>query len=121
MNCEAFIGDLLHASTLAHMLHFTQTGPGSFARHQALGELYDGLEDMTDTLTEQYMGCYGVLKSFPDKEFKFQKDPVKFTRGLFEMIENGRKSVGDDSSLQNTIDELERLVSTTYYKLTVLS
>ena len=40
---------------------------------------------------------------------------------MLHLTQTGRETLSDDSQIQNTIDEIERLVSTAHYKLTVLS
>lgn len=52
-----FITKMLDAVTAIHKAHLMTTGPGSFAAHEALGEVYGNLEDGLDNLAESFMGC----------------------------------------------------------------
>ena len=65
MTCGEFVGRLLHAVTVAHVMHLRATGPGSYARHSALGGLYEGLGGLVDALAESYQGAYGLIDDYP--------------------------------------------------------
>ena len=116
-----FIARLLHSVTGAHMLHLMQKGPGSYAAHIALGSLYEGLQHKTDELAEEYFGAYGLLESYPDQEFKTPTDPLKFTKDLYQYVLDNRGKMGKDTHIQNSIDEILKLLSTTAYKLKYLA
>lgn len=113
-----FFARLLNAVTVAHVLHFQQTGPGSYARHQALGELYDELNERIDSLVEDWQGCHDtVIEDYPFAPIEKPADPVAFIEELYEYVETARADVSDESHIQNQIDEICTLVSTTRYKL----
>lgn len=117
-NAPEFFARLLNAVTETHVLHFQQTGPGSLARHMALGELYDGLSDLIDSLVEAYQGCEGVLiEDYPFERVNPGKDALAYVTALYEYIESERAGVSDETHIQNQIDEICSLVSTTKYKL----
>ena len=103
------------------MLHLMQKGPGSYAAHKALGELYEGLDDAADDLAEEYFGAYGLLDTYPDQEFKTPTDPLKFTKDLYQYVLDNRGKMGKDTHIQNTIDGILTLLSTTAYKLKYLA
>ena len=115
-----FIATLLHGVTKAHMLHLTQRGAGAYARHKALGELYEELGGLVDGIAEEYMGCEGVLSTFPG-QFSPPAAPEAFVQELYEYVEDNRKHLGDYSHIQNSIDNVQTLLSTTPYKLKFLS
>lgn len=109
---------LLNAVTVAHLLHFKQTGPGSFARHMALGELYSGLQDKTDELVEAWQGCMNILiTDYPALPWQDQKDAITFVDALYEFVESARGEVSKETHIQNIIDEICTIISTARYKL----
>jgi len=112
-----FISKLLHGVTAAHMLHLLTKGPGSFARHKALGNLYEELEELTDSLAEECFGVHGVPGGFPSEKFIYPKDPVNFVSELYDYVTKNRNQVGDETHLQNTVDSILTLLATSKYKL----
>jgi hypothetical protein len=112
-----FISKLLHGVTAAHMLHFMAKGPGSYAKHKALGSLYGGLSDATDSLAEECFGIHGVPSSFPSEKFVCPKDATKLVSELYEYVTRNRSQMGDESHIQNSIDGILTLLATTKYKL----
>lgn len=117
-----FIAVLLHAVTATHMLHLLRKGPNAFARHIALGEVYSGLSDLTDELAEAYFGCDdgGLITEYPSikfPSFDVDTDPLEYVKELYTYVESKRKAMGDESHIQNIVDEIASLISTTIYKL----
>lgn len=115
-----FVAMLLHAVTATHMLHLLRKGPKAYARHIALGELYDGLSDLTDKLAEAYFGCYEFITEYPSikfPSFDTDTDPVGYVKDLYEYAEDKRKAMGDESHIQNIVDEICSLLATAHYKL----
>ena len=116
------MGELLmrcfHARTNAHVLHLKTT---SFARHKALNEFYDAIVDLADSLAEAYQGDYGVIQSYPAR-YTPVDDPVELVSGLATWIADKRYECcdGDDTYLQNEIDNILTLCRQTLYKLKVL-
>lgn len=115
-----FIAVLLHGVTATHMLHLLCRGPGSFAKHMALGELYDGLEDLADKLAEAYFGCASLIEDYPGTKFpsfSVQSDALAYVTQLYEYVEEKRQKMGDESHIQNIVDEICSLISTAKYKI----
>ena len=111
-----FVATLLHSATNTHFFHFSTD---SFSKHMALGEYYDEIVELVDSLTEQYMGVYGQITDFPDTYHK-PKDPVKYIESLQAFVKDARKDLPQDSELQNTIDSIAELLDSTAYKLKFL-
>jgi hypothetical protein len=111
-----FIMLMFHSRTLAHMQHL-QTR--SFAAHKALNEYYDGIIDLVDAFAEEYQGHYGIIEGYPTT-FHVTKDSVEMLEVLREWVEKNRKDITDKSSLQNQIDTIVELISSTLYKLKFL-
>lgn len=118
MNDEVaeFVATLLHSSTVTHFMHWSTD---SYAKHQALGEYYDQIIDLTDQFAEAYMGKYEQLKNFPS-EFHDGKDPVKYLESIKSFVGEAREHLPQDSELQNLVDEIADLINSTLYKLRFL-
>jgi hypothetical protein len=110
---------LLHAATVAHILHL-QTR--SFAEHMALNTLYSELPELVDQLIEAYQGKYGLVMDYPPKPpMPASTNCVAFVVGLNKYVDDKRMDVSDDSEHQNLIDEIVQLLDSTTYKLKYLS
>ena len=82
-NLSAFIQNLLHCVTNAHLLHLQST---SYAQHMALGAFYEGLEDLTDSLAETIQGKYGLLTGYNTNYDLPPSDPVTFLEMLAHIV-----------------------------------
>lgn len=112
----ALIGNLLKAQNTATMWHWKVK---SFSMHMALGELYDGLSTMMDSLMEIYMGHYGTDAHVPLSEPNpfSEQDPVEFVRQLHTMLEHFHDTIPQEGFLVNKFEELQAMVSQVKYKM----
>ena len=114
------IGELImrcfHARTNAHVLHLSTR---SYATHKALNDFYDEIVDLADSLAEAYIGEHGLIGTFPPR-YTPVDDPLKLVTELADWIEGHREQCGEESHLQNTIDEIVGLCRSTAYKLRFL-
>jgi len=117
MTCGEFAGQLLHAVTVAHVFHLRTR---SYANHKALEELYEGLQDGVDELVECYQGTYGLIEDWPAQVEIPDGEALSWVQGLSRFVQEGRGAVGDDSELQNLVDEIQALIDRTLYKLQFL-
>jgi DNA-binding ferritin-like protein len=62
---EQLIARVFYARNLAHFEHWRAKGDGSFAKHMALGEFYDGIIDALDSLVEAYQGAFELIGNIP--------------------------------------------------------
>lgn len=108
-----FTSKLLDAVTAIHKVHLMTTGPGSFAAHEALGDVYDEINSAADGLAEAYMGCMKTGLSFPGVDANFSAE----TRKIYEWIEQNRLMIGTESHIQNKVDELLDKLATALFKL----
>jgi hypothetical protein len=111
---------LLHSATQVHVFHL-QTN--SYAEHKALNEYYDEIVDLTDGLIESYQGQYDILKGYKNYElndYQNNAQVIKYFKALMKTVEDLRKSVEDNSHLQNEIDNVVNLITSTLYKLRFL-
>ena len=120
-NAGEFILTLFNARTAAHIAHLSVTGAGSYAKHKALNEFYDGIVDLADRFAEGYIGCEGELIKFGGSSFKLERDPVKMLEGLKGVIAAARAECEEYPFLQQICDDMTELVSSTLYKLKFLA
>lgn len=111
-----FCGDLLHCRDIIHLNHWKTKGTGSFAAHEALGDLYDALQDHADDITELIQSYTGVLNitvpaSTAEEPLSYLK---KFRTNLISHVKLVESDMPDVS---NTIQDLLADVSKTIYKL----
>ena len=109
-----FITKLLEAVTAIHKVHLMTTGPGSFAAHEALGEVYSNLEDSLDNLAESYMGCTQNAITFEGVETGSYSAEV---RKIYDYVEANRGMMGPESHIQNLIDEILVQLARDLFKL----
>ncbi len=117
-DAPTFFSTILQAGVIAHQLHLSAT---SYADHKALEKLYEGIPDHTDTLIESWQGTNRLIKTYPTPDELPAESPRDFVGGLAGYIEENRAAVGDESQLQNIVDELAGLVDQTLYRLKYLS
>jgi Family of unknown function (DUF5856) len=121
---ENFIATLLNAVTMAHFHHLMVNGVGSYAAHKALNEFYDEIGDLADSLAEAWQGCKsGRPLNFNTSNcyFSIGNNPLADIENLYTYVETKRSVMGIESHIQNTIDEICTLFSSTIYKLSRLS
>ena len=115
---EELLCEMLEASAQAKVFHW-QTS--SFAEHEALGEFYEGFNDLMDKFIESYQGCYGRMMMGCDMEVKpYTLDaPITFLEEFKSYISGGaRMLVIGNPALTNILDEINGLVDQTIYRLT---
>ena len=112
------VGTLFLAREYAHRAHLRITGPGSFAKHSALGEFYLAIVDKADSITEAYQGRHSIIE-IPYLPMIDQDDPVKALEELLDDVEKIRYDAVDkkDTAIQNLIDESVTTFLSALYKL----
>lgn len=115
-----FVSCLLFSRTQAHVLHL-QTK--SFAKHLALKDYYEDIVGLTDELVESYQGCYDTIKGYHNNYTLTNREgaDVSYFEGVLKFVKENRGLFGDDSDLQNIVDEIISLIKKTLYKLKTLS
>lgn len=99
---------------VAHREHLRTS---SYAAHIALGDFYKGVVDLADELAEAIQGRKNVKLDIPylapDSD-----DIVSALQSHMDAIESVRqKEIGDDTPIQNIVDEIVGLYLSTLYKL----
>lgn len=116
---EKLIGTLFLAREYAHRAHLRVTGPGSFAKHVALGEFYEAIIENADSLTEAYQGRHDEIIDIPYLPMVEEEDPAKGLQTLLNYVEEIRYDAIDkkDTALQNLVDEAVATFLSALYKL----
>ena len=112
---------LLHSRTQAHVFHL-RVSPNGLAPHLALQTYYEDIIGLIDGIAESYQGMKGLIefKSVKginndadiDNIISYFEDLVKFVHT--ERIKDELKGI---SFIQNEIDNVEKLIYSTLYKL----
>lgn len=111
-----FLATLLHSGTNAHFFHWATD---SFSKHSALGEFYEEIIELTDSLAEAYMGVYGQIKTFPDT-YHMPTEPLKYLESLQKFVSEARSDLPKETELVQLVDNIAELIDTTIYKLKFL-
>jgi len=102
----------------AHVFHWQTM---SYAAHKALNDYYDEIVGLFDGLVETYQGRYGIIKGYTSPAtFKEDDQAVTYFEALSKYVETARKSIPQDSYIQNQVDEIVGLIEETKYKLKFL-
>jgi hypothetical protein len=99
------------AATFSHYQHLMTE---SYAQHMALGAFYDGIIPLLDSFLETYIGLFGKLETVQENI------QVPFKVSVYELkewIETNRQQISDSTTLQNILDTIVELCSSTIYKL----
>lgn len=116
MNAEMpkFASDLLHAVTNTHIMHLRAN---STATHLALGEFYPQLESLVDSLVESYQGKYGQIMEYGKEYEPPINSPIEYMIALAEYVQTARVDLPQDTYIQNIVDEIMQVITSTLNKL----
>ena len=117
------VANLMASTTTAHLLHLKVTGTGSYSQHKALGDYYESVPGVADSIAEQYQGhSMKIMDIAPltPPSVKTVDEFVSHLKSLYIIIDQAQQ-VSTCSSLKNTLDEVKALINSTKYKLVFLS
>lgn len=115
-----FISYLMNTRNVLHMLHLLTK---VYEVHISLDELYKGIVEHIDSIVEEKQGyTQELITGYSDFSLKEHEntDPVAFVKSCLDYVETNRKVLGEESYIQNKIDELVGFLSSGLYKLTFL-
>ena len=118
MSCADFVGQLFLARDVTHSVHLNTR---SYAKHKALGGFYSRVIDLTDDLVETYQGRHGLIGPITLHSAEKTGNVVEFLEDSLKKIEKGREEFGDDTAIQNIVDEIVGLYLKSLYKLKFLA
>ena len=119
----AFIAYAQALTVSMHQLHLKITGPGSLSVHKALGEFYEGLPGLIDSVAEQYQGAREKLLDFPvvpAYKCSSVQEAITHMKELYTQV-NELQKIMPFSEVTNQLDEVKSLIASTKYKLMFLS
>jgi hypothetical protein len=116
-----FFSKLFESREMAHIYHLQVNGDmGSHAKHTALGEYYDEVLELIDSIIEAFQGQYGIIEEYDviDTSETRSKDTIEYFNELARFIKEERKCINlDDTHLHSIIDDIVVLLYKTLYKL----
>lgn len=109
---------LLHGVTAAHVHHWNTLGPGSFAEHEAIGEFYEELQGLTDSLVEGCLISDSKIIS-ANRAFFLGESSLALVNYIYEELYKLRNipAFPQDSEVQNEVDAIAMLCRHTIFKL----
>lgn len=117
---EELVGRVFATRNAVHLAHWAAKGEGSFARHAALGDLYDALIDKIDAVVEMYQGAFELLGAVKVPSAT-PKDLLDHLNDEAEWIETNMDEIsGGIKALENALQDLSGIYYTAIYKLTYL-
>jgi hypothetical protein len=115
---EEMASALMASQTQVHIFHL-QTK--SYAEHKALQGYYEDVDDLMDSLIEAYQGQFGIIESYqsmPISKYESKEQVISYFEDLMSLIEKNRE--GLPSHLQNIVDTIVELITSTLYKVKFL-
>ncbi len=101
----------------ATAMHFFHLSTPSYAAHMASNTFYTDIIALVDTFAESFIGRYGKFEVMPNVKIPQNNDGLAIAASLLQWIDSNRINITDDSEIQNIIDEIVGLCTTTIYKL----
>lgn len=120
-NPGKFFSKLFESREMAHIYHLQVNGDmGSHAKHTTLGDYYDGILELIDSIIEAFQGQYGIVEEYDviDTSETRSKDTIEYFNELARFIKEERKCINvEDTHLHSIIDDIVVLIYQTLYKL----
>jgi RNA binding exosome subunit len=94
----------------------------SHAMHKALNHFYDEILELTDGLVESVSGIYGRPVDYQIDnpiDYKNPEQVTKYFKKFYDMIQDDRKDIYEESWIQNQVDEIAQLFAETLYLLSL--
>lgn len=115
-----FISHLHSSKQQSIVWHHQVLGVGSYSTHKALNKYYDEVVELIDNLVEGVSGIYGNPKGYDVEDledFVSREQVLNYFKNLYDYVETERKTLYQDSWIQNEIDTLSALIAHTIYLL----
>ena len=114
---EELIARVFYARNVAHFEHWRSEGVGGYARHQALGEFYDGVIDALDTLVEAYQGAFELIGTVPAPKTKAEDILLILVEDADWIEKNHEKVCKGNRAVANLLDSVTGVYLKAIYKL----
>lgn len=121
MELNQFVSTLWQSRTQSHIWHHQTQGIGSFSEHKALENYYESIVPLVDGFVESVQGKYGIILSYSTYPLADWKEggSMEYFQMLCGFVEEGRKTLPQESYIQNQIDEIVGLLYEIKYQLTL--
>ena len=119
MQFVEFLSHLLDAKEQTIVWHNQTT---SYAEHKALDFFQDEIAEKYDDLVESVTGIYGRPKGYSVgtlQDYKSNDQLMKYYKELYLYIQTERKTIYQETWVQNQIDEIAQLIAKMLYLLTL--
>lgn len=116
---QEFVSILRNSSPQAHIFHNQTT---SFSEHMALGGYYEEILNKIDGLVESIQGVYPTIVQYKSGQYKdwvSTDNTIQYFKALYNYVQSERKTIYQESWVQNQVDEVSELISSTLYKLSL--
>ena len=113
---ELVIGQLFQSRDIMHITHLQTL---NYAEHKALNSYYDGILDLTDSLVETYFGTIGKRVNFKIPQSEYMNSTQHLSQLKDYIVKHRGVFGGENTHLQNIIDEIVALITQTLYLLTL--
>jgi hypothetical protein len=113
---ELVIGQLFQSRDMMHITHLQTL---NYAEHKALNSYYDGILDLTDSLVETYFGTIGKRVNFKIPQSEYMNSTQHLSQLKDYIVKHRGVFGGENTHLQNIIDEIVALITQTLYLLTL--
>ncbi|MGX5819323.1 DUF5856 family protein [Chitinophaga lutea] len=110
-----FLGEMFSFNSCLKLIHWSVTGPGSYAAHMALDQAGHTLRDATDSLVETTIASLGDL-DIVVPETKKPANYVKYIEGFYDHVE-GNRHLFNEQFTQSIFDDYQEGVKQLLYRL----
>lgn len=118
---EAIVELIERVFTTRSLVHFAHWNTDSYARHMALGELYESIVEDTDEIVETYQGEFGLISGLETCEAKLDRDILDIIKDDANWLKTNRLKIAKKSTvIENLLDTLAGSYNKVIYKLTNL-
>ena len=112
------ISTMFLSRDVAHREHLKTS---SYAQHMALGDFYDGVIDLADSLAETYQGLGNLIEDIPYMSHDGEGNITTILKKHLTLIQRYRgKCEIKSNALENVFDDIETFYLSTLYKLKFL-
>ena len=93
-----------------------------YSEHKALNNFYDEILERIDGLVESVSGIYGRPQGYDVHDladWTSTQDTIKYFQSLYQYVQTERKTIYQESWIQNQIDNISELLGETLYLLSL--
>jgi len=119
MQFVEFISQLHDSKQQSIVWHHQTT---SYSEHKALNNYYDEIVEKIDELVESVSGIYGRPVGYSVEtlqNYTGHQQLVSYFKSLYDFVQRERKTIYQDTWIQNQVDEIAQLIAQTSYLLTL--